>query len=85
MGKRNFWDVLAWVVLFLIVLWLILKVMGIIQTPILIEYAPYFGAAYLAGWTMNRFETLCRDFSKFKVATVDEIKGIKLNCAKNHN
>jgi hypothetical protein len=37
----SFWDILAWVVLALIVLWLILKVFGVIGTPTLIEYFPY--------------------------------------------
>ena len=54
MNKRgmSFWDILAWIVLGLITLWLILKVMGIINTPDLLVYAPYFGAVYLAGWAM---------------------------------
>ncbi len=70
MNKKgmSFWDVLAWIVLALILLWLILKVIGVISTPDLIEYAPYFGIVYLDGWAMS---------SLFR--TVEDVKMIKRN------
>ncbi len=64
----NFWDILAWVFLALIFLWLILKVTGVINTPVLIEYAPYFGAVYIAGWAMS-----------ILVRATQDINGIKRN------
>ena len=68
MGKKriNIWDLIAWLVLAGIVLWLVLKVMGVINTPILIEYAPYFGAVYIAGWAMNRLNTATEDIRDIK-------------------
>ena len=86
-NKLSIWDLIAWLVLFLILLWLILKVTGIINTPILIEYAPYFGAVYLAGWAMHKLETAVSDvekLNKFKDETVNQINDLKLNCIKNH-
>ncbi len=62
----SFWDVLAWVVLASILLWLILKVAGVINTPILIEYAPYFGAVYLAGWAMSVLVRATQDINGMK-------------------
>ncbi|MEK6833461.1 MAG: hypothetical protein AABY32_05415 [Nanoarchaeota archaeon] len=88
MKKRvNFWDVLAWVVLAGIFIWLILKVAGVINTPALLEFAPYFGVVYLAGWAMKKLDTAVDDvksLKNFKSATVGEINNIKTNCLVNH-
>jgi hypothetical protein len=84
----NFWDVLAWVVLFLIFLWLILKVTGVINTPTLLEYSPLFGVIYLAGYAMHKLDSAVediRDIKNFNKATVNEITNIKDNCIKNHS
>jgi hypothetical protein len=83
----SIWDIIAWIVLILIFLWLILKVSGVINTSILIEYAPYFGAVYLAGWQIHKLEMVVRDvqeLKKFKEATIQEISKIRTNCAVNH-
>ncbi|MFA4960875.1 MAG: hypothetical protein WC548_04405 [Candidatus Pacearchaeota archaeon] len=85
---RSFWDILAWIVLAGIILWLILKVLGIINTSILLEYAPYFGAVYLAGWYMQKLENVCKEvegLKKFKDATIQKINNIESNCKFNHN
>ena len=85
--KTSVWDIIAWIVLAGILIWLILKVFGVINTPILIEYAPYFGAVYLAGWQIHKLAVVAsdvRELKSFKVATVNEIKNIKMNCVKKH-
>ena len=88
MKKRvNIWDIIAWIVLILILIWLLLKVFGIINTPALIEYAPYFGAVYLAGWQIHKLAGVAEDFKelkKFREATISEISNIKTNCVVNH-
>ena len=89
MMKRgiSFWDGLAWAVLIGILVWLILKVSGIINTPLLIEYAPYFGAVYLAGWQISKLRVVADDvkeLKRFEKATINEINNLKLNCIKNH-
>ena len=52
----NIWDIIAWVCVIGIFLWLVLKVAGVINTPILLEYAPYFGATYIAGWLVHELK-----------------------------
>ena len=88
MKKRwSIWDIIAWIVLFLILVWLILKTFGIINTPAWLEYAPSYGAVYLAGWQIHKLESVASDVSelkKFKNATVEEINNIKVNCIKKH-
>ena len=83
----SLWDFLAWIVLGLILLWLILKVLGIINTPDILTYSPYFGAVYLAGWAMHKLERASEDINdlkRFSKETVGEINSIKINCVKNH-
>ena len=89
MDKRgiSFWDILAWIVLVLILLWLVLKAFGIINTSVLLEYAPYFGAVYLAGWQIHKLETVAndvKDLKKFKEATISKINNIETNCKINY-
>lgn len=84
----SFWDVLAWIVLAGIVFWLILKTAGVINTPVLVEYSPIFGAVYLAGWAMHKLYKAVdeiEEMKKFSKETVHEINEIKLRCIKNHN
>lgn len=59
--ERNFWDYLAWITLAGIACWVILKVLGFINTPLWLEYAPIYGAVYLAGWAMNNLERNTKD------------------------
>ncbi len=83
----SFWDVLAWVVLAGILVWLLLKALGIINTPLLLEYAPYFGAVYLAGWQIHKLEMVAREvegLKKFKEETINKVKDIEMNCKLNH-
>ncbi len=89
MAKRGFsiWDIIAWIVLIGIAIWLILKVLGIINSPDWLEYSPLFGAVYLAGWAMHKLEIVSNDvkeLKKFKDATINEINKITTNCVKNH-
>ena len=88
MEKRvSIWDIIAWIVLILILVWLILKAFGIINTPALIEYVPYFGAVYLAGWQIHKLASVAEDvkeLKKFREETIKEVHKIKENCAVNH-
>jgi len=83
----NFWDILAWIVLGLILLWLILKTLGIINSPLWLEYAPIYGAVYIAGWQIHKLAIVAREvdgLKRFKDATINEINNIKTNCKINH-
>ena len=84
---RSFWDVLAWVALGLILIWLILKTLGIINTPLWLEYAPIYAAVYIAGWQIHKLDTVAKEvegLKRFKINTINEINNIKTNCIKNH-
>ena len=90
MDKRgmSFWDILAWVVLAGIAIWILLKAVGVINTPDLLAYAPYFGAVYLGGWQIHKLAVVAsdvRELKRFKDLTIKEINGLKFNCVKNHS
>lgn len=89
MNKKelNIWDIIAWIVLVLILIWLILKTFGIINTDAWLEYAPIYGAVYIAGWQIHKLSVVAsevKDLKKFKDETIKEIHIIKTNCIKNH-
>ena len=87
MVKRSVWDWLAWIVLAGILVWIILKMLGIINTPVLLQYAPYLGAVYLAGWNVHKLDSVAndvKDLKRFSSETVKQINDIKINCARNH-
>lgn len=89
MNKRglSFWDILAWVALGLILLWLILKTFGITNTPLWLEYSPIYAAVYIAGWQIHKLETVAKDvkdLKRFKEATISKINSIETNCKINH-
>ena len=79
----HIWDIIAWVILALIALWLILKVTGIINTPLWIQYSPLFGAIYLAGWSMHKLKTATDNIKDMKteLKDIDQDRNIlKNNC-----
>lgn len=84
--KINIWDILAWVALASIVLWVTLKILGIINTPLWLTYAPVYSASYVAGWQIHKLATVTNDVNSlknFKDATIKEIHSLKENCVRN--
>lgn len=87
MGRISIWDIIAWLALAFIVVWLILKTLGIINTPLWLEYSPLYAAAYIAGWQISKLGRVAEDvgeLKKFKEATINEIHTIKTNCLVKH-
>jgi len=64
--KLNFWDVLAWIALISIVVWVTLKIFGVINTPPWLEYAPIYSASYVAGWIMHKLTVVTNDIEDLK-------------------
>ena len=78
--KNKFWDNLAWIALASIVLWVTLKILGIINTPLWLEYAPIYSASYIAGWQIYKLHLVSKDvmkLNKFKEDTVVKINSIE--------
>ena len=85
--KINIWDIIAWVALTIIIVWVILKVSGIINTPLWMEYIPIYSAVYIAGWQIHKLQSVSedvKDLKKFRFETIGQINNIKTNYIKNH-
>lgn len=83
----SFWDVLAWIALGIIIIWLILKMFGVINTPVWLEYVPIYSAIYILGRAMHKLDAGIDDvkeLKRFSKETVNEINNLKINCARNH-
>ncbi len=74
----SIWDVLAWIALAGIGIWLLLKILGVIKTPLWLEYAPLYGVIYIAGWAMNKLDRATEDIKDVK----KELKGIEEDMSK---
>ena len=85
---RQIFDIVAWIVIGLILLWLILKVTGVINTPLWLQYSPLFGAVYLAGWFAKKITGVADDVKDIKkeVKEIDkDMAIIKRECPKFNN
>ena len=89
MNKRGlgFWDILAWIALIIVIIWVILKITGIINTPLWLEYIPIYSAVYIAGWQIHKLSVVSndiKDLKNFRNETIKKIHEIKLNCVKKY-
>ncbi|MFH0711738.1 MAG: hypothetical protein V1889_01135 [archaeon] len=87
MVKRSIWDWLAWIALGSLVVWLVLRGIGIINTPFLLEYYPYFVITYFFGYQIGKLNHIIYEvdgLKKFRNETIKKIHKIELNCIRNH-
>ena len=70
-ARSNLWDILAWIALAIILIWVLLKSLGIINTPLWLEYAPIWPAIYLAGWGIERLKRTNEDLTQIKKSIIN--------------
>ena len=83
----SIWDILAWVALASIVIWVTLKILEVINTPLWLEYAPVYSAIYIAGWQISKLSTVAEEVKSLKLfrdETIKQIHLVKENCVRNH-
>ena len=76
-SRRDFWNLIDWIVLGIIAAWAIAKSFGWINTPPLIEMIPVFGATFMGGRFVQRLASLETEFREFKVETKSEFGSVK--------
>lgn len=69
----NLSEIVYWIALGYIVIWLLLKVIGVINTPVWLEYSPLFAAIFAAGGAMQKM----RGMDKTIHAIGSDVKAIK--------
>ena len=70
----NIYTAIFWISLVSILIWLILKALGYINTPPLIELMPFFSAVFGAG----AFSQMIRDIKNRVINVESEIKDVKM-------
>jgi len=79
----SIWDILAWIALIGLGVWLLLKILGIIQTPPWLEYAPLYGVIYIAGWAMHKLHIATDNIKEIRkdVKEIEtDVNKIRVNC-----
>jgi len=65
MKKTSIWEIIAWIGLFILGIWIILKLSGIVQTPLLFEIAPEIALFLILGSLLADMKNL-----KFEVRKI---------------
>jgi len=68
------WDYIAWASLIGVSIWLILKLLGFINTPGWLEYSPLAGVVYIAGWAMHKLDRAGEDIKNIN-GNIKDING----------
>lgn len=58
MEKISIGEAVAWIGLFLLIVWIILKLFGVIQTPLILETAPIIMLALILGGLLSEIKNL---------------------------
>ena len=64
--RISFWDFLFWIALIILLLWVILKGLGYINTPAFVEIIPYISGIFIAGAIYQQFRNMQNDISYIK-------------------
>ena len=57
--KRFSWlDVVFWIALIILIIWIVLKSFGYINTPVVVELIPYISGIFIAGVIWQQFRNV---------------------------
>lgn len=62
----NFWDTLAWIAFAYAVIYALLKVTGVLNSPIPIDVAAIASVAYFVGKHVNRVDFMAKEIETLK-------------------
>jgi hypothetical protein len=71
--KKSFWDILAWIAFAYVVIYAILKVMGVLHSPIPIDIAAIVSTAFFVGKYAQRIDFCIKDVELIK----DDLKEVR--------
>ena len=59
-------DIVFWLALFVLVVWIILKATGFINSPIIVEIIPYISGIFILGAAWQQFRDMRKDIIYIK-------------------
>jgi len=68
-GRISWVDVIFWLALLLLAIWIIAKLLGLINTSTIIEVIPYISAVFIAGSIWQQFKHVEKDVEDIKNIT----------------
>ncbi len=72
--KKSFWDILAWIAFAYVVLYALLKVAGILHSPLPLDAAAIASTAYFVGKYAQRIDFSIKETDFVK----NDLKGLKM-------
>mgnify|MGYP001580822324 FL=1 len=69
MGRISWSDIIFWLALLVLLVWIILKGFGIINSPAIMEIIPYISGIFIAGAVWQQFRNMQNDLHQIKGAT----------------
>ena len=67
MTKRiSLLDIIFWFALIVLIVWIILKALGYINSPAIVEAIPYISGVFIAGTIWQQFRNMQSDISDIK-------------------
>ncbi|MBI4439990.1 hypothetical protein HY638_03380 [Candidatus Woesearchaeota archaeon] len=63
---NKFWDILAWIAFFIVVLYFFLKIVGVLNSPIGADVLALLSAAYFIGRYAQKIDTSLQDVEEIK-------------------
>lgn len=80
---NKFWDWMAYASVAIFTLWIILKMFGIIHSPLIVEFAPFLTMAFYAGWNIQKLNHLTNELKDFKIEVRDNFHKLEERTRKN--
>jgi len=67
MNKNKVYDIIFWVSMLVIVVWIILKMIGVINSPVWMQMIPYMSIVFAAGAFYQSINAMKADIADLKV------------------
>lgn len=76
MAKKSIWDILVWVAFAIVVIYLFLKMLGIIKSPVTIDIIALLSGAYFVGRYAKKIDNTFSDIENIK----DDVRELNKKC-----
>lgn len=76
MAKKSIWDILVWVAFVIVVIYLLLKILGIIKSPVTVDIIALLSGAYFVGRYAKKIDDTFSDIEDIK----DDVRELNKKC-----
>ena len=74
--KKSIWDILVWVAFFILILYILLKILGVIKSPVTLDIVALLSGAYFVGRYAKKIDDTFDDIKDIK----DDVKELNSKC-----